>query len=93
MIGKGEVRVAEAGPLLVVVLLLYAASYACFLLVPAAHGLLAALLYISLISFGEIFAMPFSSTWVRNAVAVAGSKTSHHAWDAWAPTSESVGPL
>lgn len=44
-------------------ILLYAISYLC-LLFPAHFAILAAVLYMVFISFGEIFVMPFSSTWV-----------------------------
>lgn len=44
-------------------ILLYAISYLC-LIFPTSFALLAAVLYMVFISFGEIFVMPFSTTWV-----------------------------
>lgn len=44
-------------------ILLYAISYLCLLL-PINFMVTAAVLYMIFISFGEIFVMPFSSTWV-----------------------------
>jgi predicted MFS family arabinose efflux permease len=44
-------------------ILLYALSY-LFLLLPSSSAFLAATMYMIFISFGEIFVMPFSSTWV-----------------------------
>jgi MFS family permease len=42
---------------------LYAISYFCFV-IPAFSGILAAVLYMVIVSFGEVFVMPFSSSWV-----------------------------
>lgn len=45
-------------------IVLYAVSYLAFIFLPAGQAMLAALLYIVGMSFGEIFVMPFSATWV-----------------------------
>lgn len=42
---------------------LYAISYFCFV-IPALSGILAAVLYMIIVSFGEVFVMPFSTSWV-----------------------------
>lgn len=43
--------------------ILYAVSYFCFV-IPSISAILASVLYMILISFGEVFIMPFSSSWV-----------------------------
>jgi predicted MFS family arabinose efflux permease len=45
-------------------LILYAVSYAMFAIFPANFGLIASVLFMIFLSFGEIFVMPFSNTWV-----------------------------
>ena len=55
-------------------LFLYAISYLAFVL-PFSYALLPAVLYMIFISFGEIFAMPFGTTWVtKNSPEAAQGK-------------------
>ncbi len=49
---------------------LYAVSYAALLL-PVSWAWFSALFYMTIISFGEIFAMPFSTTWVTKRTPAA----------------------
>ena len=50
--------------------LLYGAAYFCFLL-PVLAGWSAAIGYMVIISFGEIFVMPFSTTWITTRSGIA----------------------
>jgi predicted MFS family arabinose efflux permease len=49
---------------------LYGAAYLCFL-VPLLAGWGAAIWYMILVSFGEIFVMPFSTTWITTRSGIA----------------------